>query len=143
MELPDAKLVRRLVGVFVSVSNAVRLLPRFSVFLPLRIRTRIQHCKTPSPLSAFLPLRISVHRPFANHNYIHQSPPCPSRQVIRRSHKKSRLSCHECKRRHIKVCDLHLPREHCNDFSSATEHSPRARIACGDHRTRLSPTHSI
>lgn len=34
----------------------------------------------------------------------------PPRKAIRRSHRKSRLGCQECKRRHIKVRDLHLER---------------------------------
>ena len=30
----------------------------------------------------------------------------PPRRVLRRPHKKSRLGCEECKRRHVKVCSL-------------------------------------
>lgn len=81
----------------------------------------------------------------------------PPRKVLRRSHRKSRLGCQECKRRHIKVRNGILSAGTCiysgsigntknADSSSAMRHSPRARIAramiapariCSGYQTHL------
>ena len=81
----------------------------------------------------------------------------PPRKVLRRSHRKSRLGCQECKRRHIKVRNGTLSAGTCiysgstgnmknADSSSAMRHSPHARIAramiapariCSGYQTHL------
>jgi len=76
-----AKLGRRLVSVFVS--NASRPPSR-------------------SPYSSLHVFLFVVPSPITSHSSKSAMAP---RKVLRRSHRKSRNGCQECKRRHIKVCD--------------------------------------
>lgn len=82
----------------------------------------------------FLPLRISIHRPFANHNCIHQSPPC-LRARLYGDHTESRdWAVMGVKDGTARYATCIYPgstanTKHAND-SSATKDSPRARIAC-------------